>query len=118
MGLDFMVDEEVQVSEFSAFDFDGGGFTGTVTAQLLRRNDTQTPLTSGDDTPGAILETVSFPTSSPGELRGQHRVKPLPTPRLLPPGAYTFLEWGFDTNNPATRKRGSPRSRHDRLFGF
>jgi hypothetical protein len=105
MGWDFMVDEEVQVSEFSAFDFDGAGFTGTVTAQLLRRNDPQTPLTSGDDTPGAILETVSFSTSSPGELRGQHRVKSLPTPRLLSPGAYTLLAWGFDTNNPATRKK-------------
>ena len=95
LGSDFIVDEEVVVTDLAAFDHSRDGFSNTITVQLWQRNDGGTALTPADDTAGVLLEQLVFTPADPGTLSGSHRWKSLTTPRTLSPGAYTIFAWGF-----------------------
>jgi hypothetical protein len=99
VGLDFVVDEEIVLKELAAFDHLRDGFSGTITVQLRQRLDGGTSQTPGDDTPGAILEQLTFTPASPGELDGPYRWKALAAPRILPAGSYTLLAWGYSQDS-------------------
>ncbi len=99
LGMDFVVEDEVVVTELAAFDSGRDGLAGTITIQLRQRNDGGTPFTREDDTQGAILEQLTFTPGDPGELDGPYRFKALAEARTLAPGSYTLLAWGYTTDN-------------------
>ena len=111
LGSDFVVDEEVVVTDLAAFDHARDGFTGVITVQLWQRNDGGTALSPADDSAGVLLEQAVFTAGEPGLLNGSFRWKPLAAPRTLSPGAYTIFAWGYTgsdayPHNPTTA--GSP----------
>ncbi|MCU0779503.1 MAG: chitobiase/beta-hexosaminidase C-terminal domain-containing protein, partial [Akkermansiaceae bacterium] len=119
LGSDFIVEEEVVVTQLGAFDHNRDGFSNPVTVQVWQRNDGGTPLSPADDTAGVLLEEMIFTPADPGTLDGSHRWKSLATPRTLAPGSYTIFAWGYTgtdyyASNPTTA--GAP-PRGIRAFG-
>lgn len=96
LGIDFVVDREVVVSEMAVFDHLKDGIKGSVTVQIRRRTDGGTLMTPEDDGPGEVLEQIEFTPASQGELDGVYRWKPLAAPRTLAPGSYTLISWGYN----------------------
>ena len=95
LGADFVVTEEVVVTELAAFDHRSDGFSAPVTVQLLVRDDAGTPATPQDDLPGAVVAEMEFSPASPGTLDGPFRTKSLASPLTLAPGSYTIMAWGY-----------------------
>ena len=104
LGMDFIVNQPIVITELGCFDADGNGITGTSTnirVQIFARNDGGTPNDPSDDTGGSALLTtpVSFTAASPGTLIGGHRFKNLTSQLELAPGRYTIVAWGFNASN-------------------
>lgn len=96
LGLDFVVNQALTVTELGCFDSGSDGINGTITVQLWRRNENGTPTVFSDDTGQSVLGAATFTTAAPGTLQEGSRFKPLPAPLTLTPGAYTILAWGYN----------------------
>ncbi len=97
LGMDFVVNTEVRVIELGAFDSGSDGLTRSITVQLWSRNDAGTPTNPRDDVGTGVLAVEVFTTADPGTLVGGSRMKPLDTPLVLSPGAYTIVAQGYGT---------------------
>ena len=95
LGMDFIANRPVIVTELGCFDDNGDGLTRTITTQLWRRNDNGTPSVFSDDTGAAVLASATFTPADPGTLLEGSRFKPLASPLTLDPGAYTIVAWGY-----------------------
>ena len=95
LGMDFIVNESVLVTELGCFDSGGNGLGSNITVQLYARNTNGTPTNFADDTAGAVLATETFFTTSPGTLLEGNRFKPLATPVTLAPGSYSIVAYGY-----------------------
>ena len=95
LGMDFVVNEGVQVTELGCFDSGGNGLGSDITVQLYARNTNGTPTNFADDTAGAVLATTTFSTASPGTLFEGSRFKPLAVPVALAAGSYTIVAYGY-----------------------
>ena len=103
IGMDFYVDETIQVTELGCFDSGGNGISSTITVQLWRRNENGTPTNFADDTGLTNLGYAIFVPSSSGTLLEGSRFKtpaPLGLPILLAPGAYSIIANGFGASDP------------------
>ena len=98
LGMDFVVNESVLVTELGCFDSGGNGLGSNITVQLYARNTNGTQTNFGDDTPGALLATTTFFTTSPGTLLEGNRFKPLAVPVTLAPGSYTIVAYGYSAS--------------------
>jgi hypothetical protein len=104
LGMDFIVNQPIAITDLGCFDANGNGISGSSTnirVQIFTRNDGGTPNDPSDDTGGPALLTapLSFTAASPGTLIGGHRFKNLTSPLELPPGSYTVVAWGFNATN-------------------
>jgi hypothetical protein len=95
IGMDFVVNQPVNVTSLGVFDHLGDGFSSTLTTTIW-------DLSTGTAVPGA---TMTFSGGDPGTLVGSARLKPI-GPITLPPGSYSVASSGhgnpdFDYN-PAT----------------
>jgi len=99
-GMDFVINDNVVITELGAFDSNGDGFIGEITVQLWQRNDSGTPDFFEDDLGDAVLAQVSFNAANRGILRDGHRTQALSSPLLLPPGNYSIVASGFSVNDP------------------
>ncbi|MFC0018250.1 chitobiase/beta-hexosaminidase C-terminal domain-containing protein [Roseibacillus persicicus] len=100
LGMDFIVTEEIEITELQAFDHLGDGFATAVTVAIWERNESGTPRTPEDDLAGTSLVEVEFTPAEPGTLGADSlRSKTLPSPLILTPGSYTLLGWGFSGTN-------------------
>ena len=95
LGMDFVVNEAIQITELGCFDSGGNGIGSNIDVKLYARNDNGTPTNFADDTAGAVLATNVFATTSPGTLLEGNRFKPLASPLTLAPGAYTIVASGY-----------------------
>jgi len=95
LGMDFVANREVIVTELGCFDDNGDGLARTITTELWRRNDNGTPTIFSDDTGAGILASATFTPAAPGTLLEGSRFKPLASPLTLAPGAYTIIAWGY-----------------------
>ena len=103
IGMDFYVDETIQVTELGCFDSGGNGIVGTITVQIWRRNENGTPTVFGDDTGQTNLGYAIFvPSSSGAPLEGSRFKTPAPLglPIILTPGAYSVVATGFGPSDP------------------
>lgn len=94
LGLDFIVNETVFVTQLGAFDSGQDGFNLPITVNLWRRNDGGTPDIPGDDTGDQIVLTDVF-SGLDGTALGGNRFKELDEPLELVPGAYTITGFGY-----------------------
>lgn len=95
IGMDFVVNQSIEVTSLGVFDHLGDGISGTLTATIW-------DLSTSAAVPGA---TMTFTSGDPGVLVGSARLKPI-APIALPPGSYSIASSGhgnpdFDYN-PAT----------------
>ncbi|HXJ72452.1 MAG TPA: lamin tail domain-containing protein, partial [Candidatus Dormibacteraeota bacterium] len=95
LGMDFLVNREVIVTELGCFDDNGDGLARTITVQLWRRHDNGTPDYFADDTGVNAAASLVFTSADPGTLLEGSRFKPLSTPVTLAPGSYSILAWGY-----------------------
>jgi hypothetical protein len=95
LGMDFVVGAEVEISHLGAFDDGSDGMGRIITVELWSRNDKGTPDSPSDDNGIAVLATLDFTPGSPGTLGGGLRFKPLGSPLVLAPGAYTIVAHGY-----------------------
>ena len=95
LGMDFYVNEAVQVTDLGCFDSGGNGLATTITVRLWRRSENGTPGNFADDTGQAVLAQETFTSASPGTLLEGSRYKPLSAPLTLAPGAYTIAASGY-----------------------
>ncbi len=86
LGMDFVVLQDVRVTDLGVFDDGSDGLNRTITAQLWSRN--------GDDA-GSVLAIESFTGANPGTLEGGTLFKPLVAPLILAPGDYTMVAYGY-----------------------
>ncbi|MBL9126223.1 MAG: lamin tail domain-containing protein, partial [Verrucomicrobiales bacterium] len=103
LGMDFVVNQPVLVTDLGCFDDLGDGLRSTIRVQLWRRRDAGTPATFSDDSGEAVLASMTFATGDPGTLVEGNRFKPLPAPLELSPGAYTIVASGYG----ATERNGN-----------
>ncbi|MCC5839216.1 MAG: chitobiase/beta-hexosaminidase C-terminal domain-containing protein [Opitutales bacterium] len=108
LGNDFLVDEPIEVTHLAAFDDGGNGFTNPITVQLWLREDNGTLLTPEDDTGVVILEQITFLPEDPGTLEAPYRWKALETPRILEPGSYSIVAWGYTSDSYTTAISAPP----------
>jgi len=101
LGMDFVVNTEVLVTELGCFDDNGDGLARTITTQLWRRNENGTPNIFSDDTAAGVVATAIFSPGDPGTLLEGSRFKPLASPITLAPGAYTIIAWGYGADERA-----------------
>ncbi len=99
LGMDFVATEEIRISDLSAYDTNGDGFTNEVRVQIWSRDEKGTPSVPSDDTAGSLITEASFTPGEPGTLgKGYARTKAI-TPVILPPGSYSILVWGYVGSN-------------------
>lgn len=94
LGLDFVVNEALFVTQLGAFDSGQDGFNLPITVNLWRRLDGGTPDNPADDAGDQILVTSVF-SGLDGTLLGGNRFKVLDEPLELAPGAYTIAGYGY-----------------------
>lgn len=99
LGVDFVVEEPIEVSHLAAYDHLGDGFEGDITVQLWSRDDGGTSLTQTDDGPDTLLATASFSSGAPGVLVDRNVREKSIDPVVLQPGAYTIYGWGYNSSN-------------------
>ena len=90
LGMDFVVNVPITITELGVFDSNADGLFRTLTAQIWSR--------SGNS--GTLLAQQTFSPADPGELLESDRLKPLPTPLKLPPGDYTIVAYGYGSREP------------------
>jgi hypothetical protein len=95
LGMDFIVNKPIQIVELGAFDSESDGLFSDITVELWSRDDNDTPDDIGDDSGVDVLHSLVFTEDDPGLLEGGSRFKPLTTPAVLNPGAYTILGYGY-----------------------
>jgi hypothetical protein len=96
LGMDFVVNQTIEVTALGVFDSGGDGLTGPLTVQLWDRNDTSSPL-------GEIV----FPAGTPGTLLGGIRFMNLSTPLLLWPGFDgAIVAYGFNGDDENYNSNG------------
>lgn len=94
LGMDFVVESPVIISELGVFDSGSDGLNRDIVAQLWSRDDRGTP-SPADDTGVEILATLTFTPGDDSTLIGGSRFKALSSPLTLPPGAYTMVASGY-----------------------
>ncbi|MDE0596291.1 MAG: choice-of-anchor J domain-containing protein [Roseibacillus sp.] len=94
LGHDFVVNEAITVNALGVFDSDADGLGLQLSAELWQRDDAGTPGIFNDDT-GTQLASILFTPGDPGFLHNSNRVKALPDPITLEPGAYTVVGRGY-----------------------
>jgi hypothetical protein len=122
IGMDFTVNQPINITSLGVFDHLGDGISGTLTTTIWN-------LSTGTAVPGAVM---TFNNADPGALIGSARFKPIPT-ITLPPGSYSVASSGhgnpdFDYNpaiNTVTNNGGGAitisggrRFRGDATGGF
>ncbi|HUF63153.1 MAG TPA: hypothetical protein VMN36_13835 [Verrucomicrobiales bacterium] len=95
LGMDFIVQNEIHVTQLGAFDDNSDGFALPITVQLWTRNDGGTPEDPSDDSGGAVLAEMSFGPEAQGLPEGGIRYAALPESVVLSPGAYTIAGYGY-----------------------
>ena len=90
LGMDFVVNSPVRVTDLGVFDSGSDGLSRTITAQMWSR--------SGNS--GTRLVEERFTQSDPGELIGGNRFKSLSEPLELAPGDYTIVAYGYGSGEP------------------
>ena len=94
LGLDFVVNSPIAISQIGAFDHEGDGMNRDISVGIFVRDDGGTPDDFADDSAvGAILGVTTFTAADPGALEGSYRFKPADL--TLDPGAYTLTGWGY-----------------------
>ena len=101
LGMDFVANTAVNVTELGCFDDNGDGLSRTITTQLWRRNENGTPNIFSDDTGAAVMATATFTPGDPGALLEGSRFKRLVSAIPLTPGAYTIIAWGYGAGERA-----------------
>ncbi|MDA7881751.1 hypothetical protein N9A94_05550 [Akkermansiaceae bacterium] len=99
-GMDFVVNDNIVITELGVFDSAGDGFIGELTVQLWQRNEAGTPDFFGDDSGDSVLAQLTFGPANRGLLRDGHRTQALTAPLLLTPGTYSIVASGFGINDP------------------
>lgn len=122
IGMDFTVNQPINVTSLGVFDHLGDGISGTLTTTIWN-------VSTGLAVPGAVM---TFNNADPGTLIGSARFKPIPTITLAP-GSYSVASAGhgnpdFDYNpavNTVTNNGGGAisitggrRYRSDATGGF
>jgi hypothetical protein len=74
LGMDFDVKQPIEIVSLGVFDSSGNGIAGNTAAHIF------------DRTTHAVIATLSFSASSPGQLVGGSRFKTLATPLSLAAG--------------------------------
>ena len=107
LGMDFDVARAIEVTELGCFDALGDGLKSTISVQIWRRNQNNTPAIPNDDTGIAAMDldpvapgiqaTLTFSGTDGLTLVGSHRFRPLSGPVTLPPGAYTIAAFNYGT---------------------
>ena len=95
LGMDFVVNAPIQITDLGAFDSNSDGVSLTLTTELWSRNDGGTPNDPHDDSGITVLASETFTPVDPGTLVGGSRLKPLAVPLVLQPGAYTIAAHGY-----------------------
>ncbi len=101
LGMDFVVNRPVLVTELGCFDDDSDGLNATITVQLWRRNDNGTPANFSDDSGAGVAASMTFNQTAPGTLFEGSRFKPLVSPLNLSTGAYTIIAYGYGVSELA-----------------
>ena len=92
LGHDFLViDEAIEVTALGVFDSGADGLNRDLTSELWVRD--------ANDV-GTLLVSASFTMGTPGLLHNSNRIKSLPTPLVLEPGAYTIVGRGYGAGEP------------------
>ena len=100
LGLDFIVNEPILVTQLGIFDSGSDGLGRDITADLWSRNDGGTPDDFSDDAGIDKLATLLFTSNDPGTLVNGNRLKPLASSLVLSPGAYTIVGHGYGAGEP------------------
>ncbi len=95
LGMDFIVNQAIDILELGVFDDGSDGLNLTITAEIWSRNDNGTPDFVGDDSAGAVLAQLVFTPENPGTLIGGSRFLPLAAPLRVEPGAYMVNAYGY-----------------------
>jgi len=101
LGMDFVVNRNVIVTELGCFDDNSDGLSLTITVQLWRRNDNGTPNNFADDSGAGITAQLTFTPGDQGTLFEGSRFKALTNPITLTNGAYTIIAYGYGTGERA-----------------
>ena len=94
LGMDFVVNKAISVSELGAFDSESDELLLPITVELWSRNDGGTPDVFDDDSGGEILASIQLEDDE-GTLDGGTRFLALEEAVDLLPGAYTIVGWGY-----------------------
>ena len=95
LGQDFIVVRPIELLEMGVFDDGSDGMNIDIVAELWSRDDGGTPDDPADDAAGELITTLTFTSGDPGLLEGGSRLKTLPAPISLTPGAYTMVAHGY-----------------------
>ncbi|MEM7384130.1 MAG: hypothetical protein AAF514_04225, partial [Verrucomicrobiota bacterium] len=96
LGHDFIVIRAIEVLELGVFDDESDGLKLDITAEIWERNESGSPDNVADDTAGNRLIEMVFGQDEEGLiLENGSRFKPLETPLVLQPGAYTMVAHGY-----------------------
>ena len=107
LGMDFVVNRAVMVTELGVFDSNGTGLRRELQAQLWRRDDGGTPDNFADDSGVDVVAEQLFPADDAATLVGGSRFVPLPEPVTLEPGAYTIVAFGYGRRETVFNGEGS-----------
>jgi hypothetical protein len=99
LGMDFdvLAPTGIIVTQLGAYDSGGDGLAAPITVRLYARNNNGTPAIPGDDTGGAILAEVIFPTGAASQalpFAAGHRFMDI-MDVVLAPGSYTIVARGY-----------------------
>ena len=93
LGHDFLViGEAIEVTALGVFDSGADGLNRELTSELWVRDD--------NNLGTSLLASLSFVPGAPGLLHHSNRIKSLPTPLVLEPGAYTIVGRGYGADEP------------------
>ncbi len=101
LGMDFIVNRDVVITELGCFDDNGDGLARTITTELWRRSDNNTPDNFGDDSGAGVLASMAFTPGNAGTLSEGSRFKSLTTPLMLTNGSYTIIAYGYGNGERA-----------------
>jgi hypothetical protein len=87
LGLDFGVNQTIEVTALGVFDHNGDGLNGSLTVQLFDLSNTASPLAE-----------IVFATETAG-TNAAFLFSDLSKPLLLSPGSYSIVAFGFDESD-------------------
>ena len=108
LGMDFVVNQTVKITELGVFDSNGSGLRRAIQSQLWQRDDNGTPRDFSDDRGVRIVAEISFSPESEGTLIGGSRFKALEQPVTLAPGAYSIVAFGYGSREGNRNGEGAP----------